>query len=113
LGGKQLPHRYDRLLDALGDTVIPSLERFPRMGRPFASRPPKSVEALHQHAELHARLAKLGEGSEIREYVMADYLVLYALIQDTAYLLSIRHHKQLSFDFARLWLGQDGDAGGD
>nr|WP_315246663.1 type II toxin-antitoxin system RelE/ParE family toxin [uncultured Albidiferax sp.] len=102
------PTGYDRLLDALGDTVIPNLERFPRMGRSFASRPPRSVEALHQHAALHTRLAKLGEDSEIREYVMTDYLVLYALIQDTAYLLSIRHHKQLSFDFARLWQGQEG-----
>lgn len=106
------PTGYDRLLDALGDTVLPNLERLPRMGRPFASRPPKSVEALHQHTALHTRLARLGEGSEIREYVMADYLLLYALIQDTAYLLSIRHHKQLSFDFAQLWLAQDGDSSG-
>lgn len=35
------PTGYDRLLSALGDTLISNLERFPRMGRPFASRPPK------------------------------------------------------------------------
>ena len=30
---------------------------------------------------------------------MAHYLVLYAQLDTRAYLLSIRHHKQLSFDF--------------
>jgi hypothetical protein len=32
-----------------------------------------------------------------------DYLILYTLTGSTAYLLSIRHHRQLSFGFAKLW----------
>ena len=41
---------------------------------------------------------------------MADYLVLFALLDATddrlakIYLVSIEHHKQLSFDVERLWL---------
>ena len=40
----------------------------------------------------------------MREYVLKDYLLLYALIDGaTVYLLSIRHHRQLSFDFEGHW----------
>lgn len=31
------------------------------------------------------------------------YLLLYARIKGTVYLLSIRHQRQLSFDFLNLW----------
>ena len=36
-----------------------------------------------------------------------DYRILYAEENkgSTVYLLSIRHHRQLSFDFASLWPG--------
>jgi hypothetical protein len=46
--------------------------------------------------------ARIGRG-EIREYLTGDYLILYALIGDAVYLLSIRHHRQLSFDIERFW----------
>lgn len=98
------PPAYDSLLDDIGARLIPNLERFPRMGRPFLSRQPETVEALALQEKLGKRLAKLAAASELREYLLDDYLVLYALVGKTAYLLSIRHHKQLSFDFARLWL---------
>lgn len=39
------PQAFDALLDELTDTVIPNLERFPRMGRRFFERPTRSVEA--------------------------------------------------------------------
>jgi hypothetical protein len=34
-------------------------------------------------------------------------LILYSVLEGQAvvYLLSIRHHRQLSFDFARMWPG--------
>lgn len=100
----EYPQAYDRLLEEIGDTIIPNLERFPAMGRSFTNRQAGSVEALSKQALLHKRLARLKQGSDLREYVIEDYLVLYAVIGDTVYLLSIRHHKQLSFDFAHLWL---------
>jgi hypothetical protein len=98
------PQGYDRLLDELGQTVIPNLERFPTMGRPFLARRPESVEAVSKLEKLQAQLARLGENADIREYVMEDYLLLYAIIDKAVYLLTIRHHKQLSFDFVGLWV---------
>ena len=38
---------YDALLDELVETVIPNLERFPEMGRPFFSRDVCSVEGIN------------------------------------------------------------------
>jgi hypothetical protein len=52
---------------------------------------------------LHARLKAIAKDGEIREYVMSHYLLLYARFDATIYLLSIRHHRQLSFDFQSLW----------
>jgi len=105
----EFPEGYDHLLDELIDTVVVNLERHPRMGRPFMSRQPESVEAQKQHEKLQAKMAAHEQPADIREYVMANYLVLYALLDTTAdrlpkiYLVSIRHHKQLSFDFEQLW----------
>jgi hypothetical protein len=45
-------------------------------------------------------LNAVAKSSELREYVMTHCLVQYAQIKGTVYLLSIRHHRQLSFDLA-------------
>jgi hypothetical protein len=101
---------YDRLLDALIDTVVPNLERHPRIGRPFMGRQPDSIEAEKQYARLQTKMAAHAQPADMREYLMADYLVLYALLDAThdrpakIYLISIKHCKQLSFDFERLWV---------
>lgn len=86
---------FDRLLDELLDTLIPNLERFPAMGRNFLERPEGSVEAVNALERLQEKL----QGGELREYFLADYLVLYARFDTEIYLLSIKHHHQLSFDF--------------
>ena len=93
---------FDKLLAELRATVIPNLKRFPRIGRRYLANPPQSAEALSQLAALPA-----GAPDALREYLHGDYLILYAAMQAdaTVYLLSIRHHRQLSFDFARLWPG--------
>lgn len=93
---------FDDLLDELRATVIPNIARFPRIGRRYLANPPQSAEALAQLALLPA-----GAAGALREYLHGDYLMLYTAIdaQHTVYLLSIRHHRQLSFDFARLWPG--------
>ena len=95
---------FDDLLAELRATVIPNLRRFPRMGRRYLANPPQSAEALALLAAMPA-----GAPDALREYLHGDYLMLY-LAEDaspktdaTVYLLSIRHHRQLSFDFARLW----------
>lgn len=93
----EAPRAYDRLLDELLETVIPNLERYPRMGRPFLEQPAQSIEAQDK-ADGLKKLA--GEG-ELREYLTGDYLILYSVTGETVYLLSIKHHRQLSFDFER------------
>ena len=98
------PRAFDGLLDELLDTVIPNLERFPGLGRPFLNRAVGSVEATNALSALHAKLTALTfEPDALREYVMDHYLVLYAQIQGTLHLLSIKHHRQLSFDFDAHW----------
>ena len=97
---------FDDLLAELRAAVIPNLRRFPRIGRRYLANPPQSVEALAQLAALPA-----GAPNALREYLHGDYLMLYAVVdvspeaKSSVYLLSIRHHRQLSFDFARLWPG--------
>ena len=97
------PQAFDALLDELTDTVIPNLERFPGMGRLFFVRPIRSVEASNSMDVLKRKLNVIAKDGEIREYVMSHYLVLYARFDATIYLLSIRHHRQLSFDFQAQW----------
>lgn len=93
---------FDDLLAELRATVIANLARFPRIGRRYLDNPPRSAEALAQLATLPA-----GTAGALREYLHGDYLLLYTSVDAdaTVYLLSIRHHRQLSFDFARLWPG--------
>ena len=93
------PQIYDRLLDDLSNTLIPNLEHFPAMGRSFLARPVCSVEVTNALERLQAKL----RGGELREYLFADYLVLYVQFDETIHLLSIKHHRQLSFDFQMLW----------
>ena len=97
-------HAIDDLLAGLRATVIPNLKRFPRMGRHYLAHPPQSAEALQQLATLTSDTAP-GAAQALREYLHGHYLLLYTVVEAeaTVFLLSIRHHRQLSFDFARLW----------
>lgn len=100
---------YDRLLDELRSTVIPNLLRFPRIGRRYLDQPPQSAEALTQLAALPP-----GVADRLREYLHGDYLILYTLAAPghLVHLLSIRHHRELSFQFSGLWAGPTGTAEG-
>jgi hypothetical protein len=100
----EVPQAFDGLLNELLDTVIPNLERFPGMGRPFLNRAVGSVEATNALSALRIKLkAVLAEPDGLREYVMDHYLVLYVQIEGNVHLLSIKHHRQLSFDFEAHW----------
>ena len=100
LGEANAAFAFDDLVANIRTTVIPNLRRFPRIGRPYLANPPQSAEALSLLASL-----PLGAANALREYLHGDYLMLYTVVDatTTVYLLSIRHHRQLSFDFARLW----------
>ena len=104
LAAAEAPLAFDALLDELLETVIPNLERFPGMGRPFLQRQAGSVETTNALARLRAKLLALTtEPDALRDYVLKDYLLLYALIGGGVYLLAIRHQRQLSFDFEGHW----------
>lgn len=90
---------FDRLVAELRESVIPTLGRFPLIGRRYLDEPPQSAEALAQLAALPA-----GAADGLCEYLHGDYLMLYCAVDaaTTVYLLSIRHHREFLFDFTRL-----------
>jgi hypothetical protein len=98
---QEAPQVYSALLERLFEMVIPNLERFPMMGVDFLSRHPQSAEGLARLENLRHRL---GEKVSLREYITGDYLVLYAVRGRDVYLLSIKHHRQLSFDLKGHWV---------
>lgn len=100
-----VPRAFDALLDELVEVIIPNLAAFPDMGRLFRERSARSVEVTNGVTRLVKQLRALAKDAELREYVSAHYLMLYARIKDQVYLLSIRHHRQLSFDFPDRWRG--------
>ena len=73
------------------------------MGSSFLSRSIRSVETSNGIDILQGKLAAIGENAELREDVLEHYLMLYARVGSVFHLLSIRQHKQLSFDFQRFW----------
>jgi hypothetical protein len=72
------------------------LAQFPRAGRDFVIRNPASPKVAQAIEQVHALM---GTDIELREYLLDDYLVLYAVRRRTLYLLTLRHHRQSGFDF--------------
>ena len=105
LGEADVAFIFDILLAELRTTAIPHLRRFPSIGRRYLEQPPQSAEALAQLAALPA-----GAADRLREYLHGDYLILYTVAAPgrVVYLLSIRHHRELSFQFSGLWAGSTG-----
>lgn len=101
----EAPQVFDNLIDELLGTVLPNLEQFPELGGPFLNRAIGSAEASNAAAALKTKLTALKGAlpTNLREYVMNDYLVLYVQVESTLFLLSIKHHKQMSFDFEGHW----------
>ena len=111
---RDAPAAYTSLLEELGSVIVDNLERHPRIGRRFFDRASQSIEGRERVANLAERF---GAG-DVREYLSGDYLVLYLYNNATAAdkapavvdLLSIKHHRQLSFDFEGFWQANRGDS---
>jgi ParE toxin of type II toxin-antitoxin system, parDE len=96
-----IDYALDRAVAAVFDSLVPNLERFPDMGRPFLERCARSAAGIKLRDEL------LGEYRRytMREYLLERHAVLYAVRDETVYLLAIKDFRQLSYDFGRLWEG--------
>jgi plasmid stabilization system protein ParE len=95
---RETPQLFDAVVAHLLDTVIPNLERFPGLGVNCRERRPLSLE---ETARMEALKKRLGPGTELREYVTGDYVILYAVRSAAVYLLAVKHHRQLSFDLSQ------------
>jgi hypothetical protein len=91
---------FGALIEHLDARVIPAIERFPDIGADFTSKAPLSREGQ----VLFERLVALtGPNAEVRQLLEGDYIILYAVRGNSLFLLSIEHHRQVSFDFAGHW----------
>lgn len=110
---RETPEAFLKLLDALDETVIVNIERYPMLGRPFLTRAGQSEEVETRMARLQRHLGDM----DVRD-ICGDYLILYGVQNDhvhphpsiTIFFLAIRHYLQLSLDFMGLW-GDVGDDG--
>src|SRR5262245_32172005 len=91
---------FDQLIARLADEVIPNLQRFPELGADFLARAPLSVDGRVLFEQV---VKAAGAGASVRQLIEGDYLILYLMKGESVYLLSIRHHRQLSFDLAGHW----------
>lgn len=88
---------FDPLIEHLAADVVPTLERFPEIGADFMARAPLSVEGRVLFERIAAMAAPEGD---LRQWIDGDYVVLYLVRGASVVLLSIRHHRQLSFDYS-------------
>ena len=78
------------------DALPRLLAQTPRIGREFIAHNPEAPEVLAAWAAVRELL---GDDIELREYILEDYLALYAIHRGCIHLLTLRHHRQCGFDF--------------
>ena len=89
------PGQFETLLGDLFGQILPMLERFPESGVDYFRHPPRSQAVLLRIEGIRQRF---GEELQLRELIHGDFLLLSSIRNDDLYLLSIKHHRQLSFD---------------
>jgi plasmid stabilization system protein ParE len=91
---------FNRFLKKFLAETIPMLCRFPLSGRSFFERSIQTTQAL-EHIERMKEL--LRKGDNVRELIVDNYLILYLVRRDEIVFLSIKHHRQLSYDLKLFW----------
>ena len=99
LGGEGA-QAFERLFERLTQDIVPMLRRFPLSGRSFFQRSIRSKEAQALAQKLRD---KLKAEDDIREFITENYLILYVVRRKQIVFLSIRHHRQLTYDLNRFW----------
>jgi plasmid stabilization system protein ParE len=92
---------FARLCHRVFDEIVPTLCRFPRAGRPLLAADVRSTAARALIRKLRSRLRR---GDDLREFIVDDYVLLYVVRGQRVVFLAIKHQRQLSFAFPRLWL---------
>ena len=92
--------RFERLLDRLFEDLVPTLCQFPRSGRTFLAHPIRSLEA---RTAIRRVKRSLQPGDDLREFILGEYILLYLIRGRQIIFLSIKHHRQLSFDLDHFW----------
>jgi ParE toxin of type II toxin-antitoxin system, parDE len=100
LSAEGAQHAFEALVARLEARTIPALERFPDIGAAFTAKAPLSREGRLLFEQM---VALSGAAGEVRQLVEDDYVILYLVRGTSIFLLSIKHHRQLSFDFAGHW----------
>lgn len=87
--------QFNALLQDIA-AVASLLAQHPAIGRPMQSAaPPDSKPGLAwKHLVSRMRALRMGE---LREYVLHEYVILYAATRDTVHLLAVKHQRQLSY----------------
>jgi hypothetical protein len=91
---------FGRLPDGLFADLAPTLCQFPLSGRPLLGHDIRSLETRTAARPLRRLLRP---GDDLREFILDDYLLLYVVRQTQVIFLSIKHHRQLSFDLHHFW----------
>jgi plasmid stabilization system protein ParE len=91
---------FQGFLDRLFDEIVPRLCRFPKSGRSFLIHSIHSSEGKSLVKKLRRRLHV---HDDLRECIVDEYLILYLLREKQIVFLSIKHHRELSFDLKRFW----------
>ena len=93
-------HAFEDLVSRLEARIIPALERFPDIGAELTAKAPLSRDGRILFEKL---VALAGADGDVRQLVDDDYLILYLVRGASVFLLSIKHHRQLSFDLKGHW----------
>jgi plasmid stabilization system protein ParE len=91
---------FDRLFEHLVKDLVPMLCRFPLSGRSFLER---TIHSNETEALVQKLREKMRPGDDLREFIADDYLIPYIVRGKRIVFLSIRHHRQLTFDLKRFW----------
>jgi hypothetical protein len=87
--------RLERLTDDLIDRVIPLLERSADIGRPYGLNP-KAAQAANVELSTLERGLNLANVT-LREYVDAQFNILYAVTPTQVFLINLRNQKQAEY----------------
>ena len=91
---------FSKFFDRLVDEIVPHACRFPLSGRSFLDRSVLSTQGQGLAERLASRLQT---GDDIRELIVDDFLLLYLVRGGRLVFLSIKHHRQLSYDLRTFW----------